>query len=357
MSTIINGVSKKFRDTVALSDINLTIEDGEFVAILGPSGCGKTTLLRLIAGFDSPTSGEITMMNKVVAQKGQSMPPEHRNIGMVFQSFALWPHMKVKEQVAFPLKHHRFVDKTLKDNAAKRVDEMLSIVGLASYADRMPNELSGGQKQRVAIARALAPKPALLLMDEPLSSLDAELRMELRNEIQMIHQKTNTAIVYVTHDQGEALAMADRMVVMKDGKVEQIGTPEEIYEKPKTAFVASFVGKANIFEGQWHGANFYPFGNKQIKWNISGVDEYFYQEGLCPIRPEQLQLSTNGIGVEGLVINALFQGKEMHYKVDVNGKQINVHGNLVNRFNVGDSVVVQLREDTHIATSLKLQTC
>ncbi|MGP7817115.1 ABC transporter ATP-binding protein [Niallia sp. 01092] len=346
MSTVVHNVSKKFDQSYALSSIDLTINDGEFVAILGPSGCGKSTLLRLLAGFDSPTDGEILMNGKLVAQKGKRVPPEQRNIGMVFQSFALWPHLKVKEQIHFPLKHHHFVEKSLKKKANERVDEMLSLVGLKQFGDRMPNDLSGGQKQRVAIARALAPKPSLLLMDEPLSSLDAELRMDLRNEIQMIHQKTNTSIVYVTHDQSEALAMADRIVVMKEGQVEQVGTPEEIYMMPKTTFVASFVGKANILKGEWNDNIFHPFGDRSLQWTVPYVSENLYKQNLCPIRPEQLFLSKNGTGVEGVIRNVLFQGREMHYTVEVKGILIHVHGSIANRFTLGDQVFIQIKQHT-----------
>ena len=225
MSTKLIDVKKSFKNIQALKGISLSIEDGEFVAIVGPSGCGKTTLLRLIAGFEQPTEGEIYMDDICVANKKGSIAPEKRNLGMVFQAFALWPHMKVREQVCFPLKHHRFVEQSLKDQKNERVEEMLKLVGLIEFSERLPGDLSGGQKQRVAIARALAPSPSLLLMDEPLSSLDAKLRIELRNEIQTIHRKTNTSIVYVTHDQSEALAMADKIVVMNAGEIEQVGTP------------------------------------------------------------------------------------------------------------------------------------
>ncbi|WP_445486839.1 ABC transporter ATP-binding protein [Niallia sp. 03133] len=348
MSTSIRQVSKRFNQTSALSSIDLSIEDGEFVAILGPSGCGKTTLLRLLAGFDTPTEGEIDMNGKLVAQKGRRIPPEQRNIGMVFQSFALWPHMKVKEQIRFPLRYHHFVEKQLQEKADERVGEMLSLVGLEDFGERMPHELSGGQKQRVAIARALAPKPSLLLMDEPLSSLDAELRMELRNEIQRIHRKTHISIVYVTHDQSEALAMADKIVVMKDGKIEQVGTPEEIYRKPKTVFVAAFVGKANIFRGSWNNSIFHPFGDNRIHWTVPYVSENLYKEQLCPIRPEQLGLSKQGSGVEGIVRNAQFQGKEMHYTVEVQGELILVHCGLFEQFKIGDKVVIQLKQQNTV---------
>ncbi|WP_141432302.1 ABC transporter ATP-binding protein [Bacillus sp. 03113] len=348
MSTELKKIDKKFAQTTALSSVDLTINDGEFVAILGPSGCGKTTLLRLIAGFEKPSEGEICMNGAPVANKRKALPPEKRNIGMVFQSYALWPHLNVKDQIYFPLKHHRFVEKSLQKMADQRVDELLSLVGLHSLGERMPNELSGGQKQRVAIARALAPKPTLLLMDEPLSSLDAELRSELRNEIQTIHQKANTAIVYVTHDQSEALAMADKIVVMKDGKIEQIGSPEQVYMRPETPFVASFVGRANVIQGKWKQHVFHPYGNRSIEWFLPNVSESFRSLQTCPIRPEQLTIEKSGRGIPGVVHNALFQGKEMNYTVTVGNERIHVNGSLANRYSVGAKVMIQLKDSLEL---------
>ena len=342
MSTKLIDVKKSFNNIQALKGISLTIEEGEFVAIVGPSGCGKTTLLRLIAGFEEPTEGQIYMDNKCVASKKSSIPPEKRNLGMVFQAFALWPHMKVKEQIHFPLKHHRFVDQSLKNDKNARVDEMLKLVGLLEFAERLPGDLSGGQKQRVAIARALAPEPSLLLMDEPLSSLDAKLRIELRNEIQTIHQKTNTSIVYVTHDQSEALAMADRIVVMKDGAIEQMGTPEEIYLYPKTEFVAKFIGKANLISGTWKNDKFHPFNSDFIIWYVPNVSEEIKKNGKCPVRPEQFSMAKSGEGIRGKIRNVLFQGKEIHYTVNIGNETIDVIGDMHNRFEVEDIVILQL---------------
>ena len=342
MSTKLIDVKKSFKNIDALKGISLTIEDGEFVAIVGPSGCGKTTLLRLIAGFEEPTEGFIYMDNDCVASKKGCVPPEKRNLGMVFQAFALWPHMKVKEQVYFPLKHHRFVDQSSKAHKNARVEEMLNLVGLQDFSERMPGDLSGGQKQRVAIARALAPKPSLLLMDEPLSSLDAKLRIELRNEIQTIHRKTNTSIVYVTHDQSEALAMADKIIVMKDGEIEQVGTPEDIYLYPKTEFVAKFIGKANLIAGTWERDDFYPFHSNVIKWYVPNVSDEIKKNDKCPVRPEQLLIARSGEGIRGIIRNVLFQGKEIHYTVDIGKEIIDVIGDLSSRFEVEDIVILQL---------------
>lgn len=350
MGTELMDVRKSFQNVHALKGITLTIEDGEFVAIVGPSGCGKTTLLRLIAGFEEPTEGEIYMNNVRVASSKGIVAPEKRDLGMVFQSFALWPHMKVKEQIYFPLKHHRFVQQSSKKEKNKRVEEMLDLVGLLEFSERFPGDLSGGQKQRVAIARALAPNPSLLLMDEPLSSLDAKLRIELRNEIQTIHRKTHTSIVYVTHDQSEALAMADKIVVMKEGKIEQVGTPEEIYLYPQTEFVAKFIGKANLISGSWEDNRFYPFNSDSISWYVPNVADEIKKNGVCPVRPEQFLMMKSGEGIRGRIRNVLFQGREIHYTVDVGQETIDVIGNMSDCFEVNEIVILQ-REQSYAERS------
>lgn len=317
MSIQLTEISKSFGAFQALKALNLTIEQGEFLAILGPSGCGKTTLLRLLAGFEQPTTGEIRMNREVVAKPGFSLPPEKRRIGMVFQSFALWPHMNVTEHIRFPIRHHQETPAHIRSKERERIADVLEIVGLSQLGTRMPHELSGGQKQRVAIARAIASEPSLLLMDEPLSSLDAMLRMEMRREIQAIHRQTGSAIVYVTHDQGEALAMADRIVVMKDGAIEQIGTPQEIYLLPQTEFVAQFVSKANLVRGRWIQDRFVPVGSDgTVQWQGGRVAEYFKSRGLYPVRPDQFVLGPpDASGIPGEVTNVQFQGKEFHYHV------------------------------------------
>lgn len=347
MTTQMKNVNKSFGSFKALNQINLDIKEGEFVAILGPSGCGKTTLLRLLAGFDSPTSGEVLMNHKVIAHSTSFLPPEKRNIGMVFQSFALWPHMNVRDHIRFPLKHHQFLREELKTSIEQRVDEVLKMVDMLHLGERMPSELSGGQKQRVALARAISPKPALLLMDEPLSSLDAELRMGMRKEIQQLHQVTKASIVYVTHDQSEALAMADKIVVMNKGNIEQVGTPKEIYSTPTSAFVASFVGKANLIKGKWEGATFYPFHQPSIKWVGTAVTSELRAKNLFPARPEQLELSLSGDGVKGIITNVQYQGKEIHYTVTVEGEEWMVHQDIFAEFSIGDEVYVHLKGWTY----------
>ncbi|MDB5085659.1 MAG: Iron(III) transport system ATP-binding protein/spermidine/putrescine transport system ATP-binding [Bacilli bacterium] len=238
----INSVYKKYDNKQVLSGINVSVEDGTFLALLGPSGCGKTTLLQTIAGLTPIDGGQILIDNQVVSQAGYELPTEKRNIGMVFQDFALWPHMTVYENVAFGLKLRGVKGA----EARQRVQETLGIFHMESYITRFPHELSGGQKQRVAMARAIAPKPRLILMDEPLSSLDAGLRDEMRSELARIFKQLGMTVVYVTHDQLEALSMADQIAVMRTGQCEQYGTPEQVYHEPVSDYVAKFMGPATI---------------------------------------------------------------------------------------------------------------
>jgi len=342
MTTAIRNVNKTFGSFQALHDINLDIGEKEFVAILGPSGCGKTTLLRILAGFEKPTSGLIQMDGTEVANAKKTLPPEKRNLGMVFQSFALWPHLNVRQHIEFPLKHHPAVSEMLRQNIGKRTDDVLRIVNLEPFAGRLPGELSGGQKQRVALARAIASESSLLLMDEPLSSLDAELRMGMRQEIERLHMLTNASIVYVTHDQNEALAMADRIVVMNRGRIEQVGPPEEIYAKPRTPFVAAFVGKANLIKGRWQNGLFRPNLAPYLQWPDHGIADELKGEGLYTLRPEQISM-TNELdqGLKGTVQSVQFQGKEMHYAVDCEGESFVIHTPLSSRFAIGAEVALR----------------
>jgi len=238
----LEGVQKAFGEAVALECVSLTVEDGEFFTLVGPSGCGKTTTLRTIAGLSDPTAGTVRFDGEDVSD----VPVEDRNVGVVFQSYALFPHMTVAENIRYGL---RFSEPPRDLSADERVQELLELVDLAGMGDRDPDELSGGQQQRVALARALAPAPDVLLLDEPMSALDARLREQLRREIKRIQQELGVTTVYVTHDQEEALAVSDRLAVMADGAVEQVGTPVEVYEGPATEFVASFVGENNLFSG------------------------------------------------------------------------------------------------------------
>ena len=241
MEIRIEHLIKDYGKTRALDDVSLTIQDGELFFLLGPSGCGKTTLLRSIGGFEQPTSGKISFDGKDVA--GQ--PAHQRNTAMVFQGYALWPHLTVRENVAFGLE----MKKLPKAEATRRVDQVLKEIQIAEYADRKPNQLSGGQQQRVALARTLVVQPGCLLLDEPLANLDAKLRRDMRLEIRRICKENRLTAIYVTHDRAEALSMADRMAVFRDGRIEQTGTPEEVYRHPVNAFVANFIGETNLREG------------------------------------------------------------------------------------------------------------
>ena len=237
----IQHVKKAFGDTTVVQDFNLDVGTGEFVSFLGPSGCGKTTVLRMVAGFEEPTAGSIVIAGKDVTR----LKPNQRNIGMVFQAYALFPNLTVAQNIAFGLK----VAGMPRADTDARVAEMLNLIKLPQFGDRYPYQLSGGQQQRVALARAIAPKPKLLLLDEPLSALDAKVRVSLRDEIRSIQKELGITTVFVTHDQEEALSISDRIVVMYGGKAEQVGTPFEIYNRPATKFVANFVGTLNVLEG------------------------------------------------------------------------------------------------------------
>lgn len=237
----IEHIRKSYGSNTVVQDFNMAVEKGEFISFLGPSGCGKTTVLRMVAGFEEPTSGRIVIGGKDVTR----LKPNQRNIGMVFQAYALFPNMTVGQNIGFGLK----IAGKSKAEIDKRVDEMLELISLPGFGDRYPYQLSGGQQQRIALARALAPKPSVLLLDEPLSALDAKVRVSLRDQIRAIQRELGITTIFVTHDQEEALSISDRIVVMYGGKAEQVGAPFEIYNRPATKFVANFVGTLNVLEG------------------------------------------------------------------------------------------------------------
>ena len=288
MATVtIKNVSKAFGDNVVLKEFNETFQDGEFVTLLGPSGCGKTTMLRIIAGFEKPTSGEVYIDDQLVSGGKTFVPPEKRSIGMVFQSYAVWPHMNVFDNVAYPLT----IKKTPKATIKEQVDKVLEIVHLSQYAQRLPNQLSGGQQQRVALARALVAAPKLLLLDEPLSNLDAKLRESMRFEIKEIQKKLGITVVYVTHDQTEAMAMSDRIFLINRGVVQQCGTPEQIYNEPANQFVADFLGKVDFFKGEAaNGRIVFPcMGGQSIAYNGPRTGKVE-----VAIRPESIYFAPDG---------------------------------------------------------------
>ncbi len=251
----LRGLTKRYGDLAVVDDISLTIDHGRLVCLLGPSGCGKTTTLRLIAGFVEPSVGEIRVGNQVISSPTRTVPPERRNMSMIFQSYALWPHMTVAQNVSYGLELRKVDRATIKSKVA----QILATTQLSKLADRYPGELSGGQQQRVALARALIVEPETLLLDEPLSNLDANLREEMRFEVRRLHDEYRYTTVYVTHDQSEAMTTADIIAVMNLGKIEQAGSPEEIYDRPRSEFVARFIGLSNVVKGKAMDANHISF--------------------------------------------------------------------------------------------------
>jgi spermidine/putrescine transport system ATP-binding protein len=315
-SVELRSVTKRFGDFVAVDDLSLELERGEFFTLLGPSGCGKTTTLRMIAGFERPTEGEVRIEGEDVAQ----LPPHKRPTNTVFQSYALFPHLSVEANVAFGLKRK----KVAKDEIAERVKAELERVGLAAEANRRPSQLSGGMQQRVALARALVNLPKVLLLDEPLGALDLKLRKELQVELKRIQRDVGITFVYVTHDQEEALTMSDRIAVMNRGRVEQIASPEQVYNRPATTFVAGFIGVSNLMPAT-------VTGGQEVKLDegttISASTDGFSQGDRCHavVRPEKLRVEMDGNGngnadlprVEGTVTSSLYLGTATQIAVDL----------------------------------------
>ncbi|MEF2072499.1 ABC transporter ATP-binding protein [Consotaella aegiceratis] len=278
----ISGVSKSFGPHVVVCDFDLAVDRGELISLLGPSGCGKTTMLRMVAGFETPSAGRIVIDGEDVTDR----PANRRAIGMVFQSYALFPNLSVAENVAFGLR----VGGQAKREVARRVEEMLVLIGLPHLGGRYPYQLSGGQQQRVALARALAPSPRVLLLDEPLSALDAKIRVSLREEIRALQRELGITTIFVTHDQEEALSMSDRIVVMSDGRAEQVGTPFEIYNHPRSRFVASFVGTLSTLEGRSAGEGRAVFDGQEIELPRPAAVEAAGSLTVA-LRPESISLS------------------------------------------------------------------
>ena len=299
MALELAGVARRYGDVRAVDGVDLVVAPGRTTALLGPSGCGKSTLLRLVAGLETPDAGTIRLEGRDLAR----VPPQRRGIGMVFQDFALFPHLDVAGNVAFGLVERRWP----RERRDARVHELLDAVGLAGLERRRPHELSGGQQQRVALARALAPQPAVILLDEPFSNLDAALRGSTRDEVRSILKRTGTTAVLVTHDQEEALTFADRIAVMRAGRLEQDGAPEEVYARPRTAFVASFLGRTNLLrgEGLGHVART-PLGELALSRPAQG-------QVMVSLRPEALSFRPGGHGVPARVLQREFKGHDLTY--------------------------------------------
>ena len=308
----IRDAVKKYGDNTIISDLSLDIKEGEFFTLLGPSGCGKTTLLRMIAGFNSIEGGDFYFGDTRI----NDMDPAKRNIGMVFQNYAIFPNMTVEKNVAFGLKNRKLP----KEEIASKTDQFLKLMKIDEYRDRMPERLSGGQQQRVALARALAITPDVLLMDEPLSNLDAKLRVEMRTVIKQIQNEVGITTVYVTHDQEEAMAVSDRIAVMNNGDIQQIGTPKILYQRPANLFVATFIGHTNVIDGELKiedgKAYLYLPGNYKVRMDTIRKDEMKDQKVKASIRPEELVVDVNNKdGIKAVIDDAVFLGLNTHYFV------------------------------------------
>lgn len=313
-AVIIKQAVKKYGDFTALNGVDLEMKPGEFFTLLGPSGCGKTTLLRMIAGFNSVDGGEICFDHKVI----NNLDAHKRDIGMVFQNYAIFPHLTVAENVAYGLK----AKKCPKDQIGARVEEALDLVQIKNLKDRKPNELSGGQQQRVALARAFVIEPGVLLMDEPLSNLDAKLRVQMRTVIKKLQRRLGITTIYVTHDQEEALAISDRIAVMKEGNIMQVGSPEEIYKKPENTFVAGFIGVSNFIGCEVEGSD-----PERAVLNIKDecsltcrLKSAYNGKGIISARPEQLFFDKKE-GLPGRIVISTFLGDFIEYEIQLNNGQ------------------------------------
>ncbi|MFN0070018.1 MAG: ABC transporter ATP-binding protein [Chloroflexota bacterium] len=348
-------VVKLFSDgsVTAVDRVSFDVEEGELLVLLGPSGCGKTTSLRMMAGLEEPDAGDVTIGERTVSSAARNIfiPTEKRNLGMVFQSYAIWPHMTVFENVAYPLKVRGVSKKTI----AEKVSATLALIGLDGYENRPAPALSGGQQQRVALARALVFEPRILLLDEPLSNLDAKLRVHMRAELKQLQRKTGITSVFVTHDQAESMSLADRIIVMNKGHVEQIGTPQEIYEKPRSHFVSEFVGSINMLPAEVREVSDAESLVLTVDWSEDGVRCMSPEAGefrasqtvFASIRPERLRLARerpNGgsNAWECAVASASYFGDHWEYVVTARDREISVVAGHDVRASVGDRVFVSV---------------
>lgn len=303
----IKNAVKKYGDNTVIPNLNAEIKDGELFTLLGPSGCGKTTLLRMIAGFNSIEGGDICFNETRI----NDMDPSKRNIGMVFQNYAIFPNLSVRDNVAFGLKNRKLDKQTIRE----QTDKYLNLMQIMQYADRMPNQLSGGQQQRIALARALVITPDVLLMDEPLSNLDAKLRLEMRSVIRHTQKNVGITTVYVTHDQEEAMAISDTIAVMNGGVIQHVGTPKDIYQRPKNVFVATFIGRTNIIPAKVENGSLIFEGGYQE--TLEPLQHAKDQEVLCSIRPEEFVIGAeNENGMRGVVKEHTYLGLNTHYYIE-----------------------------------------
>jgi len=342
----LDDVSKDYGQELAVENLSLDVKDGELLTLLGPSGCGKTTTLRMIAGLERPSDGQISIADEVIADGSSFRKPEERNVGIVFQDYALFPHLTVAENIAFGLTE-------MEDDAvAKRVDELLELVDLEAHHDKMPSQLSGGQQQRVALARSLAPEPDVLLLDEPFSNLDVRLRVEMREEVRKILKRAGVTAISVTHDQEEALSISDRVAIMNDGTIAQIGDPAEVFENPESRFVASFLGQASFLSARVTSDVIETgLGSFDVDLLNGPVEAYNGAMVDVLVRPDDLQaLPTNESKADGYVVHRQYNGPSFVYRVELHsGDVVHCMHNHVETFEPGQPVEVDLVADHDLA--------
>jgi len=337
----IKGLTRHYGDVAAVEQLSLDVKPGELVALLGPSGCGKTTTLRLVAGFLRPEAGEIWVGDRCLSSPASVVPPERRRMAMIFQSYALWPHMTVAQNVAYGLRF-KHLPRAERD---RKVSTMLAVVQLAGYEARYPGELSGGQQQRVAVARSLVVEPEILLLDEPLSNLDANLREEMRFEIRRLHEEFGITTLYVTHDQAEAMVISDRIAVLDRGRVAQVGTADELFHQPRTRFVAEFIGKTNVVDGTAAAGDRVTRGALTLR---------LAEGGLVPgarvalsIRPHQIEVVSAGEAgaIRGTIQRVSFLGESIDYQIAIDGSDLILRVTASSRTRLRSGEVVGLRID------------
>jgi iron(III) transport system ATP-binding protein len=354
----IRGLGRDFGGVAAVRDFTLDVATGEFVSLLGPSGCGKTTMLRMIAGFVPPSRGTIELNGRVVSSPASCLPPERRSMSMIFQSYAIWPNMTVFENVAFGLRLRRLA----RADIDRQVREMLDVVRLSELGGRYPAELSGGQQQRVALARAIVIRPEVLLLDEPLSNLDANLRDEMRLEIRRLHDRVGTTTIYVTHDQAEAMVTSDRIVVMNGGRIEQVDTPYRLYNAPRTRFVASFIGRTNFLRGK-RTATAVDFGGFSLPAAALAEAERVPAEPLFSVRPQSIDLARQPPAerrgarhwIAARVGQRAYFGDRWDYTVDAGGVSLVVSREPREQFERGEAVWIGL-DPAQMALITELET-
>ncbi|ESS10608.1 MAG: ABC-type spermidine/putrescine transport system, ATPase component [uncultured archaeon A07HR60] len=342
----LDGVTKQFQQEVAIDEVSLSVADGELLTLLGPSGCGKTTLLRMIAGLEAPTTGQIQIGDEIAASSDSFVRPENRDVGLVFQDFALFPHLTVRENIAFGLTD------TDAEKTDARVEELLELVELPSHGEKTPEQLSGGQKQRVALARSLAPQPDVLLLDEPFSNLDVQLRVEMREEIRAILKKAGVTAVSVTHDQEEAMSISDRVAVISAGRIEQVGTPEDVFEQPESKFVASFLGRASFLKGRLEDGEVITEIGRFDAATLEGYDAVYDGAPVdVLVRPDDIRATpATAPEADGQIVARQYVGPSFIYRVELDSDD-SVHclHNHVEEFDLDGLVTVELVADHPLA--------